>query len=345
MIKNEIDAEYGTFLHDLKTKIRSAQLRAMLSVNAELVRLYWQIGNDLAERQKTNNWGAKVLERLAIDLKAAFPGQKGFSLTNLKYMRQLAEAWSLAQIGQQPVDQLNWSHHVVLLTKLDSAQARLWYAAKAVEQGWSRNVLALQIDSKLIERQGMAQTNFQEHLPPSDSDLAKGMLKDPVNLSFLAMEVFAHERHLQHALITDIRKFLLELGKGFSFLGEQVHIQVGADDFYADLLFYHVKLHCYVVIDLKMGEFDPRDEGQLRFYVNAVEEQMRDHVRDAPTIGLLLCRSKNDKVVEVALRGSTVAMGVATYKLGKEEKESLALDEIKSKLESTAESEPYASFQ
>lgn len=196
-------------------------------------------------------------------------------------------------------------------------------------------MLAMQIDSKLIERQGRAQTNFQDHLPPQDSDLATGLLKDPVNLSFLAMEEFAHERHLQNALVKDIRRFLLELGKGFAFLGEQVHIQVGGEDFYADLLFYHVKLHCYVVIDLKMGEFDPRDEGQLRFYVNAVEEQRRDPMRDSPTIGLLLCRSKNDKVVEIALRGSTVAMGVATYVLGKEEKDSLGVDEIKAKLMSS----------
>lgn len=327
-----LDGEYASFLENLKLRIRNAQVRAMLSVNAELVKLYWQIGHDLSERQKAAKWGSKVLERLADDLKAAFPGQKGFSPTNLKYMRHLAEAWAFGQIGQQPVDQLSWSHHIILLEKLKSTEDRLWYASKTIEQGWSRNVLAMQIDSGLIERQGRAQTNFNDRLPPPDSDLAKGLLKDPVNLSFLAMEEFAHERHLQNALIKNIRKFLLELGKGFAFLGEQVHIQVGDQDFYADLLFYHVKLHCYVVIDLKIGDFDPRDEGQLRFYVNAVEEQMRDPGRDAPTIGLLLCRAKNDKVVEVALRGSTVAMGVATYVLGKEEKESLAIDEIKTKL-------------
>ena len=227
---------------------------------------------------------------------------------------------------------MSWSHQIALLDKLDSSTDRLWYAFKTVEQGWSRNVLALKIDSKLIDREGRAQTNFDARLPPSESDLAKGILNDPVNLSFLAMEEFAHERHLQNALVKNIRKFLLELGKGFAFLGEQVHISVGGEDFYADLLFYQVKLHCYVVIDLKMGECDPRDEGQLRFYVNAVEEQMRDTSRDASTIGLLLCRSKNDKVVEVALRGSTIAMGVATYVLGKEEKESLAVEEIKAKL-------------
>lgn len=326
------DSEYTSFLNDLKLKIRVAQVRAMMSVNAELVRLYWQIGHDLSERLKVSKWGAKVLSRLAEDLKTEFPGQRGFSPTNLKYMRYLADAWPLSQMSQHPVDQLSWSHHVILLEKLKNHSDRLWYAQKTVEQGWSRNVLAIQIDSKLIERQGQAQTNFQDHLPKLDSDLARGMLKDPVNLSFLAMEEFAHERHLQNALVKDIRKFLLELGKGFAFLGEQIHISVGGDDFYADLLFYHVKLHCYVVIDLKMGEFDPRDEGQLRFYVNAVEEQMRNKSRDAPTIGLLLCRSKNDKVVEVALRGSNIAMGVATYVLGKEEKESLALEEIKAKL-------------
>lgn len=327
-----LDGDYASFLSELKVKIRSAQTRAMMSVNAELVQLYWQLGHDLLERQKSSKWGDKMLTRLAEDLKSEFPGQRGFSTRNLQYMRKLADSWPFAQITQSPLAQLSWSHQIALLDKLDSSTDRLWYAFKTVEQGWSRNILALKIDSKLIDREGRAQTNFDARLPPSESDLAKGILNDPVNLSFLAMEEFAHERHLQNALVKNIRKFLLELGKGFAFLGEQVHISVGGEDFYADLLFYHVKLHCYVVIDLKMGEFDPRDEGQLRFYVNAVEEQMRDTSHDAPTIGLLLCRSKNDKVVEVALRGSTIAMGVATYVLGKEEKESLAVEEIKAKL-------------
>jgi predicted nuclease of restriction endonuclease-like (RecB) superfamily len=335
-----LDGEYDIFLSDLKMKIRFAQTRAMMRVNAELIRLYWQVGYDLSERQKTSKWGDKVLFRLANDLKSEFPGQRGFSPTNIKYMRKLAESWPASQISQHPVDQLSWSHHVILLEKLKSYEDRLWYAFKTVEQGWGRNALAIQIDIKLIERLGRTQTNFDDRLPASESELAKGMLKDPVNLSFLAMEEFAHERHLQNALVKDIRKFLLELGKGFAFLGEQVHIQVGGNDFYADLLFYHVKLHCYVVIDLKMGEFDPRDEGQLRFYVNAVEEQMRDTSRDSPTIGLLLCRSKNEKVVEVALRGSTITMGVATYVLGKEEKDSLAIEEIKAKLMEPEEFKP-----
>lgn len=305
---------YNDWLVELKSKIQQAQQRATLAVNQELVALYWQIGRDILERQTVQGWGAKVIEQLAHDLRNAFPHMKGFSSRNLKYMRAFAQAWPEAEFVQQPVAQLPWGHNLVLLSKLKSEEERLAYAQKAIENGWSRNVLVMQIETHLIEREGAAITNFEQRLPKAQSDLARESLKDPYCFDFLGLGEKAQEREIEKALVQHVTEFLLELGAGFAFVGRQVHLDVGGDDFYIDLLFYHLKLRCYVVIELKTGDFKPEHLGQLGFYLTAVDRQVKAP-EDQPTIGLLLCKSKNKLVVEYALGDKTQPMGIAEYKL------------------------------
>jgi len=305
---------YADWLAELKGRIHSAQQRATLAVNRELVLLYWQIGRDILARQAEQGWGAKVIERLAHDLRAAFPDMKGFSPRNLKYMRSFAEAWPDAQFVQQAVAQLPWGHNVVLLDKLPGPETRRWYAAKAIEHNWSRNVLVMQIESRLLERSGRAVTNFPATLPALQSDLARESIKDPYRFDFLDLSDEAQEREVEHALVKHVTEFLLELGAGFAFVGRQVLLDVGGDEFFIDLLFYHLKLRCYVVIELKGGKFKPEHLGQLGFYLTAVDRQMKvEH--DNPTIGLLLCKSKNKVVAEYALSDKNQPMGIAEYKL------------------------------
>lgn len=305
---------YDAWLVDLKVRIHSAQQRAALAVNRELVLLYWQIGRDILARQAEHGWGAKVVDRLSHDLRAAFPEMKGFSPRNLKYMRAFAEAWPDQPFVQQAVAQLPWGHNVVLLDRLPDPETRRWYASKALEHGWSRNVLVMQIEARLLERSGSAVTNFLATLPGPQSDLARESLKDPYRLDFLGLSTEAKESAIEGALTTHVTEFLLELGAGFAYIGKQVLLVVGGDDFFIDLLFYHLKLRCYVVIELKAGKFKPEDLGQLSFYLTAVDEQVRTP-QDNPTIGLLLCKSKNTVVAEYALRGTTRPLGVAEYQL------------------------------
>ena len=305
---------YPDWLAELKTRIHHAQQRAVQAVNRELVQLYWQIGRDILERQGREGWGAKVIERLAHDLRTAFPDMKGFSRANLMYMRAFAEAWPDAEIVQQAVGQLPWGHNLVLLAKLKDSQQRLAYAQKAVEHGWSRSVLGMHIETRLLEREGQAQTNFEARLPAPGSDLAHQTLKDPYVFDFLDVSREANEREIEAALVQHVTRFLLELGAGFAFVGRQVPLEVGGDDFFIDLLFYHLKLRCYVVIELKADKFKPEHLGQLGFYLTAVDAQMKGE-HDAPTIGLLLCRSKNKVVAEYALRDSAKPMGIAEYQL------------------------------
>jgi len=305
---------YTDWLSDLKTRIHTAQQRAALAVNRELVLLYWQIGRDILERQAKQGWGAKVIERLAHDLRTAFPDMKGFSRANLMYMRAFAEAWPDAEIVQQAVGQLPWGHNLVLLTKLKDPAMRLTYAQRAIQHGWSRNVLNIHIETQRIEREGQAVTNFAAQLPAPHSDLARESLKDPYRLDFLGLGKDAEERAIELALVQHITQFLLELGAGFAFVGRQVHIEVGGDDFFIDLLFYHLKLRCYVVVELKAGAFKPEHTGQLSFYLSAVDSQMKAE-QDNPTIGLLLCKSQNRVVAEYALRDSNKPIGVAEYQL------------------------------
>lgn len=305
---------YVDWLGDLKSRIRTARTKAALAVNSELVRLYWEIGRDILARQQQQGWGAKVIEQLANDLRHEFPDMKGLSPRNLKYMRALAEAWPDEQFVQQVVAQLPWGHNVRILDYLKKAEEREWYVRKAFEHGWSRNILVMQIESRLYQRQGKAITNFTRTLPPPQSDLAQQTLKDPYLFDFLGLGDEAHERELERGLTTHITRFLLELGAGFSYVGRQVHLEVAGEDFYLDLLFYHLKLRCYVVIELKANDFKPEYAGKMNFYLSAVDDLLR-HPGDEPTIGLILCKTKKQLIVEYALRDSHKPIGVSEYLL------------------------------
>lgn len=311
---DKIPPGYAEWLAEVKARVHAAQQRATLSVNRELVLLYWQLGRDILVKQADQGWGAKVIERIATDLKIAFPEMRGFSPRNLRYMRAFAEAWPDAEFVQGVLAQLTWYQHLALLDKLDHEDARRWYAAKAIEHNWSRNVLVMQIETRAKERSGAAITNFEALLPRPQSDLARESLKDPYRFDFLGLTEEAQERTIESALVKHVTQFLLELGAGFAFVGRQVLLTVGGDEFFIDLLFYHLKLRCYVVIEIKGGKFKPEHTGQLGFYLTAVDAQVKAP-EDTPTIGLLLCKSKNKIVAEYALRNTNQPMGVAEYQL------------------------------
>jgi predicted nuclease of restriction endonuclease-like (RecB) superfamily len=311
---NQLSLAYETFLIDLKDRIRTARTRASLAVNKELVLLYWEIGRDILERQQRESWGTKVIERLAQDLRREFPEMKGLSRANLLYMRGFAEAWPDAEFVQRLVGQIPWGQNIELIAKVKSREEREWYAGKVIEHGWSRPVLVHQIESRLYHRQGKAVTNFQATLPPVQSDLAHEMLKDPYVFDFLSIGEEAHERDLERELVKHITSFLLELGAGFSFVGKQFHLEVGGEDFYLDLLFYHLKLRCYMVIELKTGPFRPEYAGKLNFYLSAVDDMLR-HESDAPSIGLIICKDKNRLIAEYALRDISKPVGISEYRL------------------------------
>jgi predicted nuclease of restriction endonuclease-like (RecB) superfamily len=306
--------DYRRMLEALKERIRTARVRAALSANRDLVLLYWSIGREILDRQAELGWGSKVIDRLSADLRREFPGMKGLSPRNLKYMRAFAKAWPDTEFVQQLAAQIPWFHNCTLLDKLKEPDKRAFYIYKTIENGWSRPVLVAQIESGLHLRQGAAITNFPQTLPSPASDLAQQALKDPYILDFLDLAEDARERELERGLVEHIRDFLLELGVGFSFVGSQVHLEVGGDDFYLDMLFYHLRLRCYVVIELKVGEFKPEYAGKLNFYLSAVDDLLR-HADDTPTIGLLLCKGKNRVVVEYALRDTSKPIGVAEWEL------------------------------
>ena len=305
---------YERLLSGLKQRIKAANVRAAVSVNAELISLYWQIGKEILAKQEEEGWGSKVIERLSQDLKREFPGTGGFSQTNLKYMKTFAKSWPDWSIGQQLVDQIPWSHNMVILQQVKGVKPRQWYIQKTIENSWSRNVLILQIESELYERQGGALSNFEQHLPPSQSDLAQQLIKDPYNLEFFSLPEKAVERDLERALVTHIQEFLLELGVGFAFVGSQYRLEVGGEEFFIDMLFYHLQLRCYVVVDLKMGAFKPEYSGKMNFYINAVDDLLR-HTDDQPTIGIILCKSKNKAIAEYSLRQTEAPLAIATDKL------------------------------
>lgn len=309
-----VPAGYAEWLADVKARVHAAQQRAALAVNAEVMQLYWQLGRDILDQQGREGWGAKVTDRLAHDLKAAFPEVKGFSPRNLKYMRRFAEAWPDREFVQQLLHKLPWFHLCTLLDKLKDPVQRDWYLRASVQYGWSRSVLVMQIETNAHKRLGQALTNFELQLPKPQSDLARESLKDPYRFDFLSLGAEAHEREIETALVQHITQFLLELGAGFAFVGRQVHLEVGGEDFYIDLLFYHLKLRAYVVIELKATNFKPEHTGQLGFYLSAVDAQVKAP-EDAPTIGLLLCKSKNRIVAEYALRDMNKPMGIAEYQL------------------------------
>lgn len=308
------DENYTAFLRSLKDRIRQAQVKAALAVNSELMLLYWQIGQEILKRQKQEGWGSKVIERLAKDLKQEFPDMKGFSRTNLMYMRSFAEAYPEVEIIQRIAGQIPWRHNQVLLDKLKNPEQRLWYAQQSFQNGWSRDVLVMQIETDLYKRHGGAITNFERTLPALDADLTQQLVKDPYNFDFLNISKNAKERELEKALVERIREFLLEMGVGFAFVGSQYRLEVEGDEYFIDLLFYHLKLYCYVAIDLKVTEFKPEYTGKMNFYIAAVNNTVRTE-RDNPTIGIILCKSKKKTVVEFALETVHNPIGVSTYNL------------------------------
>lgn len=306
--------DYGTFLGALKERIRAAQVRASLAVNRELILLYWGIGRDILREQEERGWGAKIIDRLAADLRHEFPELKGFSPRNLKYMRLLAASYPDYEFVQQLVAQIPWGHNVRLLDRVTDAAERQWYIEATITHGWSRDVLVHQIEGRLYHRQGQAQSNFDRTLPAPQSELAQQLVKDPYNFDFLSLGEAAQERDLERSLLQHVREFLLELGVGFAFVGSQQHLEIGGQDYYLDLLFYHLKLRCYVVIDLKMTPFAPEFAGKMNFYLSAVDDLLR-HPQDEPTIGIILCKSKNRVIVEYALRDTHKPIGVSQYQL------------------------------
>lgn len=308
----DLPSSYAKALAELKQRIRKTRLTTIVTANTAMVRLYWHVGNVIHANQGRAGWGAKVIDRLSYDLRKTFPDMAGLSSRNLHYMRAFAGAWSEREIVQAPLAQLTWYHHLALLEKIDDKRHRLWYAAKAVEHGWSRNILAFQIQRKLHARLGRAPNNFKRTLPPADSDFAAQVFKDPYLFDFLATTAPRQEREVEATLVAHVERFLLELGSGFAFVGRQVQLEVGGEHFKIDLLFYHFKLRRFVVVELKSVKFDPGMVGQLHMYLAAVDDALKQP-DDQPTIGLLLCRGKNEIIVEYALRGSTRPMGIADW--------------------------------
>ena len=327
---------YGELLSEMKTRIAAAQVRASLAINQELIQLYWDLGRRIVEQQEREGWGAAVIDQLAVDLQKAFPGVSGFSASNISRMRAFVRAYGSPENSAQAVPKLKkpnsaqavpnliadhpppvvtripWGHNVVLLFKLKSNAERFWYANQATENGWSRSMLEHWIGSELYDRNGKAVTNFKDVLPALESDLANEVVRDPYNFDFLMLRKQAAERDLEEGLLAHIRKFLLELGAGFAFVGQQVKVTVSDEDFYVDLLFYHLKLRRYIVIDLKTTAFKPEYAGKMNFYLSAIDDQHR-HADDAPSIGLILCKTRDKVIAEYALRNVGKPMGVARY--------------------------------
>lgn len=311
---------YVLVLNDIKSRIRESQLRAALAANQELIKLYWWIGREIAARQSSEKWGSQIIERLCKDLQNSFPGLRGFSRSNIFYMRSFYSSYEIVQKASGQLDfppdfclNIPWWHNIVLMEKVKNLVEREWYARQAVANGWSRNVLEMWIDSNLYHRQGKAPNNFQKALPSLQSDLAEQIVKDPYSFSFMPMAQEAQEKEIEAGLMNHLQQFLLELGNGFAFVGRQVPIRIGDEDFYLDLLFYHIKLRCYFLIELKAGKFKPADAGQIDFYLAALDDKFRQP-GDNPAIGLILCRSKDRVIVEYALRNKTCPIGVAAFK-------------------------------
>lgn len=322
------DKDYAEFLNSLKARLKVAQLRAASSVQTHLLQFYWQLGSDILEMQKSKkHWGNQFIGQLSSDLRISNPGISGFSKRSLEYMRLLVRLYpSLDEFTQQPAAQLPWSHIQLLLDKFrDDPDRREWYAGQTVENGWSRSSLSTHIKSSLYERQALdivKTSNYRERLPKPQSDLAQEILKNPYNFDFLTISKEAHERDIELALTKHIRDFLLELGSGFAFVGEQVPVEVDGEEFFVDLLFYHLKLRCFVVCELKAKKFRPADTGQLSFYLAAVDSQFK-HEHDQPTIGILLCESRSKIVAEYALKNISAPIGVSEYILEKSLPEAL----------------------
>lgn len=329
---------YKAFLEDLKIQIRMSQIKAALKVNAELLGLYWRIGNELSRREANEGWGAKVIDRLAKDLNSSLPGVKGFSKRNLLYMRQFADAYKDFEFAQQTVAQIPWGHNLILLERLKDKLQRLWYAQQTIEHGWSRNTLEDRIRSDLYRRQGKAVTNFQATLPKPHSGLAEQSVKDPYIFDFITLSEEAKEKDIERELLNHVQKFLIELGKGFAFVGRQVPLRMDDADYYIDLLFFHYKLNCFVVVELKNTAFKPEYAGKMAFYLAIVDKCLKEETHNR-TIGMILCKNKDRFTVEYALKYNSSPIGVSSYetelieKLPKNLKSSLpTIEEIEAEL-------------
>ena len=333
MDKNIINSEYLEFVEQLKIRVSESRYQAARSVNSELIKLYHHIGNEILKRQEKYGWGAKVIDNLSRDLNSAFPEMKGFSSRNLKYMRRFAEEYRDLEFVQQVAAQLPWFHIVLLLDKVKDRKHQIFYMKKIVEHCWSRSRLTMQIELELHKRQGQAITNFQSKLASPQSDLAHYTLKDPYIFDFLSVSNEAQEREVEKELTKHVEKFLIELGAGFAFVGRQYHLEIGEQDFYIDVLFYHLKLRCFVVIELKDKDFKPEYAGKMNFYLSVVDDILK-HPNDNPSIGLILCKSKNNVLAEYALRDMSKPIGLAEYKIT----ENLP-EEIKSELPTIEELE------
>jgi predicted nuclease of restriction endonuclease-like (RecB) superfamily len=309
---SRFNGAYSSMRESILSEIGRSRLQFIVQANAAMIAMYWNIGNEIIRRQSENDWGASVIDRLSKDITESFPEAKGFSPRNLSYMKRFAQCWTDPEILQQVVAKLPWRSNILLMRKLGDAQSRLWYANKALENGWSSAVLDVMISARLIEREGKEVNNFAAALPPPDSDMAVQAFKDPYLFDFLGADAPRREAELESRLIDHIEKFLLELGQGFAFIGRQVHLEMGDADYYVDLLFYHTKLRCYVVIELKVSDFQPEFVGQLNMYQNIVNDVLR-HPDDNPTIGLLLVKGKNKTIVEYSLTGVVNPIGVADW--------------------------------
>lgn len=308
----ELSQAYLETLKEIKDKIQTSQIKAAVKVNQELVQLYWEIGTVISQKQKKEGWGAKTIDRLGKDLRSMFPKMKGFSPRNLKYMLRFSLEYPKKEIVQQLVAQIPWGHNLILIEKVQSQEERLWYAKKIIENGWSRSMLTLWIDSKLYMREAQAITNFKSTLPSPQSDLAHQTLKDPYLFDFLSLRGEHDERELEEGLVQHIQKFLLELGQGFAFVGRQYRLEIEDSEYFVDLLFYHLNLRCYFVIELKAKDFEPEHTGKLNFYLSAVDDLLKKP-EDKPTIGILICKGKSKAKVEYALRRVHSPIGVASY--------------------------------
>ena len=318
--KTEVSTtNYNKFITSLKAKIRSAQIKGAIAVNRELIKLYWDMGKDILEKQEQEGWGSKVLERVVKDLQNEFPGVEGFSRTNLFRIKAFYTAYAkvpqvVGQLEQLSIFSIPWGHNVILLESLKQTEERMWYASKAIEHGWSRSMLTIWIENDLYHREGKAITNFKAALPASQSDLAQQSLKDPYVFDFLTLHKDHLEKEIEDGLVKHIQKFLIELGQGFAFVGQQYPIKAGKQELYIDLLFYHLKLRCYIIVELKAGKFDSRDAGQMSAYLSAVDDQLRNK-DDQPSIGIILCRTKDNVFAEYVLRNFNRPIGVAEFEV------------------------------
>lgn len=328
---------YLALLDGLKERIRTSQLKAALAVNQEMIMLYWHVGQEILQRQQSEGWGSKVIDRLSADLKREFPEMKGFGSRSLKYMRAFAEAYPTEEFVHQFGAQIPWRHNCIILEKIKNPEERRWYIQQTIEHGWSRNILVMQIEADIYTQRDDAVNNFARTLPSPQSDLAQQLIKDPYNFDFLTLSRDVKEQELEAALVKHIRDFLLELGVGFAFMGSQYSLTVDGRDYAIDMLFYHTQLRCYVVIDLHMGEFDPAFAGTMNFYVSALDDRLR-RGDDQPTIGLILCKSKHKTTAEYALRNVATPIAVSTHSLPKALQEQLpTVEELEEQLESAAQ--------